>query len=355
LDYSLNEPGAEKTFEAKVLATFSEADISLLKIEATGLQVLPLADSSKIAPGQLVFAVGNPEGLNNSVSMGIVSAVARETGSDMSPVYIQTDAAINPGSSGGALVDIHGRLVGMITFILTEGGGSDGLGFALPSTVVSLIYNKLKNNGHLDACDIGLRVQRITATMARGLRLSNRVGLIVSDVAPGGPADVAGIRTQDILLSIDGNRMTTAAQYVTSFYTKAPGDRVQLTFLRESRTFTVAVSVRSSEDNGEDPLEQVDLQENVVGQLGIVAAPLDRNRRAAGVRSSVGVLVTGKMAASDVRSGLAVGDLIRSVNGTGVQRVSDLQSLVQRFRSGDAVVLQVERRGRFRYLSFEVD
>lgn len=273
----------------------------------------------------------------------------------MSPVYIQTDAAINPGSSGGALVDIHGRLVGMTSFILTESGGSEGLGFALPSSVVSLIYNKLKSKGHLDACDIGLKVQPITATMARGLRLPDRMGLIVSDVSPGGPAEVAGIRTQDILLSIDGIPMATAAQYITSFYTKAPGDRVTLTYLRESRTFTVAVAVRSSEEQALDPLEQGDLQQNMVGQLGIVAAPLDRNRRAAGTRSSFGVLVTGKMATSEVRSGLAVGDLIRSVNGTGVQSVSDLQSVVQRLRSGDAVVLQVERRGHFQYLSFEVD
>jgi len=355
LNYPLREPDGEESFEAKVIATFAEADISLLKIAATGLQVLPLADSSKIEPGQLVFAVGNPEGLNNSVSMGIVSAVARETGSDISPVYIQTDAAINPGSSGGALVDIHGRLVGMTSFILTEGGGSDGLGFALPSGVVSLIYNKLRSDGHLYACDIGLNVQRVTATMARGLRLSSKVGLIVSDVVPAGPAEVAGIRTQDILLSVDGNPVTTAAQFVMSFYAKSPGDRVELKLLRESRSFTVTVSVRSGEENARDPLEQLDLQGNMVGQLGIVAAPLDRKRRAAGVRSSFGVLVAGKMANSDVRSGLAVGDLIRSVNGTGVQSVDDLQSVVRRFTSGDAVVLQVERRGRFRYLSFEAD
>jgi serine protease Do len=356
LNRGLREADVEEPFEAKVIATFAEADIALLKIAATGLQVLPLADSSKIEPGQLVFAVGNPEGLNNSVSMGIVSAVARETGSDTSPLYIQTDAAINPGSSGGALVDIHGRLVGLTSFIFTEGGGSEGLGFALPSGVVSFIYNKLRSDGHLYACDIGLNVQRVTATMARGLRLSSKVGLIVSDVAPDGPAEVAGIRTQDILLSIDSNPVTTAAQFAMSFYGKSPGDTVKLKLLRESRSFTVAVSVRKGEeDNRPDPLEQLDLQQNMVGQLGIVAAPFDRRRHAVGMRSSFGVLVAGKMADSDVRSGLAVGDLIRSVNGTEVQTVDDLRSSLRRFSSGDAVVLQVERRGRFRYLSFEVD
>jgi serine protease Do len=348
------EPDAEEPFEAKVIATFAEADIAVLKIAATGLQVLALADSSKIEPGQLVFAVGNPEGLNSSVSMGIISAVARETGSDMSPVYIQTDAAINPGSSGGALVDIDGRLVGMTSFILTEGGGSDGLGFALPSGVISLIYNKLRSDGHLYACDIGLNVQRVTPTMARGLRLSNKVGLIVSDVIPNGAADVAGIRTQDILLSIDGSPVKTPAQFVMSFYAKSPGDIVKLKLLRESRTFNLTVAVRSGEDP-RDPLEQLDLQENMIEQLGIIAAPLDRRRSVQGMRSSFGVLVAGKIANSDIRSGLAEGDLIRSVNGTAVQSVNGLQAVVRRFTSGDAVVLQVERRGRFRYLSFEAD
>src|SRR4051812_28251070 len=334
--YPLREPDGEEPLDAKVIATFPEADISLLKIAASGLQVLPLADSSKIEPGQLVFALGNPEGLNNSVSMGIISAVARETGSDTSPVYIQTDAAINPGSSGGALVDIQGRLVGMTSFILTEGGGSDGLGFALPSGVVSVIYNKLRHDGHLYACDIGLNVQRVTATIARGLRLPSKAGLIVSDVIPDGPAEVAGIRTQDILLSIDGNPVKTAAQFVMSFYAKSPGDIVKLKLLRESRTFAVTVTVRSGED-ARGPLEQLDLQHNMIGQLGIIAAPLDRRRSVQGMRSSFGVLVAGKIANSDIRSGLAEGDLIRSVNGTAVPRGDDLPAGGWPFSSGGAV------------------
>jgi len=184
--------------------------------------------------------------------------------------------------------------------------------------------------------------------------LSNKVGLIVSDVIPNGAADVAGIRTQDILLSIDGSPVKTPAQFVMSFYAKSPGDIVKLKLLRESRTFNLTVAVRSGEDP-RDPLEQLDLQENMIEQLGIIAAPLDRRRSVQGMRSSFGVLVAGKIANSDIRSGLAEGDLIRSVNGTAVQSVNGLQAVVRRFTSGDAVVLQVERRGRFRYLSFEAD
>ena len=348
---------ADIPFEARIVGTFPKADLAVLKIEATGLPVLPLADSSTIQPGQLVFAVGNPEGLNNSVSMGVVSAVARQRDSDLSPVYIQTDAAINPGSSGGALVDIHGDLIGMTSFILTEGGGSEGLGFALPSGMVYLIYRELKTNGHFQVGDIGLRVQAITSTMASGLRLPKKAGVIVSDVIPGSPAESGGIQVQDILLSLDGNPLEGPAQYATSFYSKRAGDRVELGVLRGSRSFTAAVLVRQGGEDPEEMLEQVDMQKSIVRQLGIVAVTLnDRSRSAAsGLRSKSGVLVAGKVANSDARTGLAVWDLIRSVNGTNVETVENVRSLLHDYNPGDAVVLEVERHGRFRYLSFEID
>ena len=344
-------------FEARIVGTFPEADLAVVKVEATGLPVLSVADSSTIQPGQLVFAVGNPEGLNNSVSMGIVSAVARPRDSNLSPVYIQTDAAVNPGSSGGALVDIHGRLIGMTSFILTEGGGSEGLGFALPSSIVYLIYRELKNNGRFQVGDIGLRVQTVTSTMASGLRLPRKAGVIVSDVIPGSSADSSGIRVQDILLSLDGIPLDGSAQYATSFYTKRVGDRVDLAVLRGSRSFTTTVLVQQGGDDPEESLEQLDMQKSIVTPLGIVAVTLsDRSRSAvSGLRSKSGVLVAGKVAHSDARTGLAVWDLIRSVNGTNVETVEDVRSLLQDCKSGEAVVVQVERHGRFRYLSFEID
>ena len=350
-----NTPGNQ--FDADVVGTFEDADLALLKIGANGLPVLPLADSNSIQPGQLVFAVGNPEGLNNSVSMGIVSAVARQRGPDESPVYIQTDAALNPGSSGGALVDIRGNLLGMTSFIITEGGGSEGLGFALPSVVIRLICNELRSKGHFDVGDIGLRVQPITATMAAGLHLSRSSGLIVSDVIPGSSADTAGIRVQDILLQLDGNIVDGPGQYATTFYTKRLGDRVELEMLRGFRPFTTEVTIQKGNNNPDDPLDQIELQKGVVKQLGIVAMTLnERNRTAtSGLRSKTGVLVAGRVAHSDLHTGLEVRDLIRSINGNDVQDVENLRSLLDRCKSGDAIVLQVERHGRLRFLSFEND
>lgn len=348
-----NTPGNE--FDAEVVGTFEEADLALLKIGVTGLPVLPLADSSSIQPGQLVFAIGNPEGLNNSISMGVVSAVARQRGSDQSPAYIQTDAALNPGSSGGALVDIRGNLIGMTSFIVTEGGGSEGLGFALPSALVRLICGELKSKGHFDVGDIGLRVQPITPTMVAGLHLTRSSGLIVSDVIPGSSAELAGIRVQDILLRFDGNFLDGPAQYATSFYGRRLGDRVELEVLRGYSPIRMEVTIQRGSNDPDDPLDQVEVQKSVVKQLGIVGVTLnDKNRLARlGLRSKTGVLVVARVAHTDVQTGLLAGDLIRAMNGTEVQAVENLRYLLDRRKSGDAIVLQVERHGRLRFLSFE--
>jgi serine protease Do len=359
--HSSNESAASKphkiTFDARIVGVFDDADVAVLKIEATGLPVLPLGDASQIQQGQLVFAIGNPEGLNNSVSMGVVSAVGRPPQSGAVPLYIQTDAALNPGSSGGALVDIHGHLIGMASFSLTESGGSEGLGFALPSNIMYLIYKELKSKGHVQVGDIGLNVQSITPTMVSGLRLPQDSGLIVSDVAADSPAEAVGIQQKDILISLDGSPIDTVAQYATVFYTKQPGDQVELQLLRGSQLVTASARVRVRVDDPEHLLERLDLHKSIVKPLGIVGTALSKSRRATGeaLRSKSGVLVSGELAHSDIDTGLLVGDLIRSVNGTDVQTVEGLRSLIQAFKPGDAVVLQVERHGRFMYLPFEID
>jgi serine protease Do len=289
--------------------------------------------------------------------MGVVSAVARPRGADQSPAYIQTDAAINPGSSGGALVDIHGNLVGMTTFFLTEGGGSEGLGFALPSALVRLICGELKFNGHFDVGDIGLRVQAITPTLAAGLHLARNSGLIVSDVAQGSSAEAAGIRVQDILLRLDGNTQDDPAQYATSFYGRRSGEHVELEMLRGFHSFITEATIQMGGNDADDLLDQIDVQRSVVKQLGIVGVTLNDKTRVtkSKLRSKTGVFVAGKVTHSDVQSGLEVGDLIRSVNGTDVQALETLRTLLDRNKSGDAIVLQIERHGHLRFLSFEND
>ena len=156
------------TMDARVVGVHAETDLALLKIEASGLPSLPFGRYQDVRQGQLVFAFGSPEGLSNSVTSGVVSSIARQPDPDRPMVFIQTDAPINPGNSGGPLVDIEGRVVGINTYILTQGGGNEGIGFAIPSGVVHRIYDQLRKQGHVHRQEIGASVQTITATLAAG-------------------------------------------------------------------------------------------------------------------------------------------------------------------------------------------
>jgi serine protease Do len=220
-----------------------------------------------------------------------------------------------------------------------------------------MICSELKTQGRFEVGDIGLRVQPITPEIATGLHLARDSGLIVSDVMPGSTAEAAGIRAQDILLRFDGDPIEDAAQYATSFYPKRVGQSVELELLRGFRSLKTEVTIQASREDAEDPLDQVDMQKSVIKQLGIVAVTLSETSRhpQPALRSKVGILVAGKVAGADVQTGLGVGDLIRSVNGTGVQTVEALRSLLDKQKPGDPIVLQIERHKKFRYLAFESD
>ncbi len=169
-----------------------DSDLALIKIDKTNLPYLVFGNSDELKQGQIVLALGNPLGLDNSVSLGVVSAVARQIKADDQMVYIQTDAPINPGNSGGPLVDADGRVVGINTFILTQSGGSEGIGFAIPSNIAQGVYTQLKAHGHVHRAQLGLIAETITPEMAEGLELETDHGVIVSDVEPNGAAAQRG-------------------------------------------------------------------------------------------------------------------------------------------------------------------
>src|SRR5664279_3898088 len=170
---------------AKVVGIDRQSDLAVLKIDDKNLPALELANSDELKQGQVVFAFGSPQGLENSVTMGVVSATARQVSEDNPTTYVQTDAPINPGNSGGPLVDVDGRVVGIDTFILSESGGSEGLGFAIPSNVVKNIYEQLKSEGHVHRGQIGVYLRTITPDLAEGLKLSRSHGVLLEDVSPG--------------------------------------------------------------------------------------------------------------------------------------------------------------------------
>ena len=217
---------------ARIIGVTTEIDLALLKVDVAGLRALKLASYRNLHQGEFVFAFGSPEGLRNTVTHGIVSAVARQTDPDATMVYIQTDAAINPGNSGGPLVNVDGEVVGVDTFILSQSGGNEGLGFAIPSSVVNLAYRQLRKFGHLHRPEIGISVQTITAPLAAGLKLSRNYGVVISDVLPGGPSEAAGLRIGDVLLSIDGKSASSVPYVAFHLMSRESGDKVHLDVLR---------------------------------------------------------------------------------------------------------------------------
>ncbi len=346
------------TFDARVVGECEQADLALLKIDVDGLPAVSLADSNTVQPGALVVAIGNPEGLKNSVSMGIVSAVARSDNADRPVPYIQTDAPINPGSSGGALVDMNGRLVGITSFMVTEGGGNDGLGFALPSNLVQIIYQELKARGHVRVGEIGVRVQSITSTLARGLGLPQDWGAVVSDVEPNSPAEMAGLNVRDVLVSLDGEPVTGLPQFNASFYSKRAGDRVSLEVSRNGSRLRFDMPVlEDSDEEFDDPINSILVESDGVAELGVMGIPVNERPRSetSHRRSKSGVVVVAKLEHTQQRTGLAMDDVIRSVNGRPVSTVKDLRSEIEKYKSGESVALQIERKGRLMFISFEMD
>src|SRR5579875_2129879 len=203
---------------ARLVGADRETDLAVIKIDKTGLPTLPFGDSNLLKQGQLVMAFGNPMGLEGSASMGIVSSARRRLRPDDPMVYIQTDAPINPGNSGGPLVDTEGRVIGINTFILSQSGGSEGIGFAIPSNIVRSIFDQIHKDGHVHRGQIGIYAQTITPKMAAGLKLSQDWGVIVADVEPDGPAAEAGVKVGDIVLAMNGKPMENARQLQVDTY-----------------------------------------------------------------------------------------------------------------------------------------
>jgi serine protease Do len=308
--------------------------------------------------GQLVFAIGSPEGLQNSVTMGVVSAVARQPDPSKALTYIQTDAPINPGNSGGPLIDMNGSVVGINTFILSTGGGSEGLGFAIPSRIVDFVYNSLRKYGHVHRVEIGAVAQEITPAMADGLRLPQRWGVIIADVKPDGPAAAADLQVQDIVLTADERRIETLPSLSSALYLHRLDQVLKLEILRGEERKTLYIPAIEQRDPMDQLFDAADPEKSLVPRLGILAVDLtgDLNKQATSLRIPSGVIVLGR--AADLitpDTGLQTGDVIHALNTTPITSMDGLRSAVLALKTGDPVVLQVERSDGLTYLSFEME
>lgn len=349
--------GRGRTVDASIVGSDSDIDLALLKVEVRGLPALRLSDYNKLRQGDVVFAVGSPEGLQDSVTMGVVSAAARQPDPDSPMVFVQSDAPINPGSSGGPLVNVDGELVGVNTFIMTEGGGNEGLGFAIPSAIVAFAYPQLRKYGHVHRGETGIAVQTITPSLAAGLKLPLDWGVIVSDVEPGSPADSAGLKIQDIITSIDGRPADNLPALGTRLFMRSGGERIKLGILRGSQKLSFDVSVVEVPHDIDQLAALADPVKSLVSKLGIVAVEIDSKLAASlsGLRIASGVIVAAKSADPNVDVSLATADVIHSINGTPVETIEGLRSALDHLTPNSPVVLQIERGGKLMFIAFKLD
>ena len=349
---------AGQVFEATLLGTHKQSDLALLKIDATHLSAAPLRSDVRVHQGELVVAVGTPEGLRNTVTMGIVSSLARQLEADSPMIYIQTDAALNPGNSGGPLVDIDGNVIGINTLMLSEGGGSEGLGFAIPAAIVNFDYRSLRKSGQVQRVALGLRTQNITPTLAAGLGLARSWGAIVADIVPGQAAESSGLQLNDIITAIDGRQILGLPDVIMALYLHSSDQVIKVDVLRGEKSMSFEVFAKAYHDSIDSLTEVPGLQRTLVRKLSVFVTDLDSETKPLldDPRSNAGVLVVAPTAGPNAEeSGLQTGDIIRSINQTAVRATDQFLILVRDLKPGDPVALQVERKGRLQYLAFEMD
>jgi len=341
---------------ARVVGVARDIDVALLKVDNVKLAALPLAQYRNIHQGEVVLAFGSPEGLRNTVTLGVVSSVARQIDPDSPMVYIQTDAPINPGNSGGPLVNVDGEVVGINTFILSQSGGNEGLGFAIPSSVINVAYQQLRKFGHIHRTQIGIGIQTISPTLAVAMNLSRSYGVIVSDVLPESPALAAGVRVGDVLLTVDG-RMADSVPYVSfRLMSVEVGAKVHLEVLRGKEKLAFNVPVVEPPHEMDQIASLADPEKNLVRPLGIIGVEIDQKiaAMAQDLRDPFGIIVVARSSeGADIP--LTTGDVIRTLNGQPMTTLERLRAALQSLQPGAPVVLQIQREQRLLFVAFTLD
>jgi len=337
-----------RTFDATLIGEDKQTDIAILKIEARNLTDLDFADSETVKVGDYVSAIGNPFGIGQTVTTGIVSALGRETfnRSNSYQNYIQTDAAINQGNSGGALINSKGELVGINTAILSRSGGSNGIGFAIPANMVKSVMRQLVDYGEVRRGRIGVGIQDITPTLRDAYDLTVSRGAIVTQVSEGTPAETAGIETGDVIIGFDGEEIISASDIRNTVGLVEAGTRTDITFIRDGKRMTAKILVEAIADEGEVELEETvraepaSVDEELFEGATITEIPVDMDLRG----GDAGVLVSGVDRGSrSWRGGLREGDVIRRIDRQDVNDLDDFADLMDQ-RDG-ATAVEIQRNG----------
>src|SRR5271165_4944348 len=342
----------KREFQARIVGTDPKTDVAVLKIDANELAPLTIGDSSKVEVGDVAIAVGDPFGVGQTVTKGIISAKGRGgLGIEDYEDFLQTDAPINPGNSGGALVNDRGELIGINTAIISHGsGGSQGIGFAVPANLARQVMDQILKNGKVVRAYLGILPQDVTPSMAKAFGEKEAKGIVVGDVTPRSPAQESGIQRGDIILELNGKPIADSNQLRMTISMMPPGTSVKLKTLRNGseRDFTVKLGemptetakLNSQEEGGSKALDGVEvsnLNPEIAQELGLPA-------------STAGVVVAGVDPASKMaESGLRRGDVIQEVNHQSVKNVSEFQSALK--KGGDEPLLLVNRGGRTLYIT----
>ncbi|MEQ9465503.1 MAG: DegQ family serine endoprotease [Haliea sp.] len=337
-----------REFEAEVVGTDPRSDLALLRVDASGLPSLRLESDDDLEVGEWVLAIGSPFGLDYSVTAGIVSAMGRslptEQGENYVP-FVQTDVAINPGNSGGPLFNLEGEVVGVNSQIFTRSGGSIGLSFAIPASVVRNVVAQLKDSGRVTRGWLGVTIQDVDKTLAESFGLDRPQGALIAQLAEDGPAAKAGLEAGDVILQFDGKDIPTSAELPHVVGLTAPDTTVQVEIMRERKRKTLRVKVGGLEADDSYALSSDRADEDRGGRLGLVveeagADVLERFGLSGGVL--VRQVSPGSVAAE---SGVLPGDIITMLGSSPVKDVSAFERAVARLSAGDSVPLRLIRRG----------
>jgi len=333
----------EKEFEAQIVGRDKNTDLALIKIESNhNLPVLRFGDSDALKVGQWVVAIGNPFGLEQTVTAGIVSAKGRVIGSGPYDDFIQTDASINPGNSGGPLLNMKGEVVGINTAIVA---GGQGIGFAIPVNLAKNIIVQLKSTGEVTRGWLGVGIQDISEEVAEYYGIKEKKGVLVTEVFPGDPADLAGIKPKDIILSVNGKAVDSARQLTGMIADISVGDTIKIKINRNGKPQTIDVKIAKRE---ETKIFGRSTQEKEQAQLGIQVSEITpETARRFNLKDTAGVIVVGVDPESKAaEAGLQMHDIIREINHKNITSVSDFNKTINDIPEGETINLFIRRMNR---------
>ena len=343
----------KRELKARVIGADPKTDIAVVKVEAKNLPTLPFADSSQAQVGDIVLAIGNPFGVGQTVTMGIISATGRgNLGIEDYEDFIQTDAAINPGNSGGALINASGQLIGINTAILSRAGGNQGVGFAVPANLARTVMNQLLKNGKVVRGYLGVMIQPVSPEIAKAFNLPDARGALVGEVTPDGPAARAGLAQGDVITELNGARVDDSRELRLKISQLAPGSAIRLNLLRDGSPREVSVTLGELPNEKEAATDGKPESDSLAG-LSVENLTPQIARQLELQSNAGGVVVTDIQDGSRADdAGLRSGDVIQQVNRRPVNNVAEFERAMKQ-NIGKSALLLVNRKGHTSYVVIE--